>query len=166
MFEYAYLEKLIKACEAGIKETRYGIEYITAVQENLDFWLNTKNNKANQDLKPKNGTYVIIRCTATKNEEWTNIGFMIFDNDGKQILCRIGPLSRAIYRGDLTEETQKFVDLNQYGKKYQTIDDVYRSLDSLGHLMGKIQITMPRMIKLEQENYQSIYHSFILGLER
>jgi hypothetical protein len=166
MYQDCAIDGFIEACELGLKETRYGDDYIAAVQANLDFWLGVKESRKINPYNPnaprsKAGNYVIIRATAHVGyDEWTNIGCLIFDHDGKQVFHRMGPFGRAIYRGDLRPG---YISKEHY-KLYDHIDDVHQALQSDGHFMSSIQMTKPRITHLGEEEFESTYHDFVLAL--
>lgn len=166
MYQDCAIEEFISDCQEGLLMIGYGEDYIAAVQANLDFWLRVQEDRKTNPWNPdaprtKAGNYVIVRATRHVGfGEWTNIGCLVFDHDGKQVFHRMGPFGRAIYRGDLRPG---YVRKDHY-KLYDDIEDVRQALRSDGHFMSYIQMTEPRITHLGEENYESIYHDFVLGL--
>lgn len=166
MFQKSAIEGFITACIKGLTNKHYGTEYISAVQRNLTYWQSVVANRAGiPDTDDPWGNYVIVHASHHPSSgERTNIGCMIFDQLGNQVFRRMGPFDRAAYRGD--------INLNQYAggeslidyRKDMDLDDIKRALESMGHAMSSIQMTEPRMTRLSEECYESIYHNFVLGL--
>jgi hypothetical protein len=169
MFQDCGIEEHIDACHAGIADVRYGDEYRAAVLRALQYWQGIQTKRITEPYDPGSagprvaGKYVIVRCTHhVSSDEWTNIGCLVYDQDGKQIFARMGPYDRAIARGDLHPEYAEHLD--SYPKTVEHIEQVERSMTSLGHFMSSIQMTAPRPCILHEENSESIYLNFVLGL--
>ena len=137
---------------------------LDAYQQCIDFWVEALKTPYDTDQPQTWGSYVVMRASHhPSTDEWTNIGVMVYDKDGKQIWAKMGPFDRAIARGDLTAHTAKGCD--QRHKAYESIEQVKRALESLGHAMSSIQITEPRATAIDPECCWSIYQSFVLGVD-
>ena len=108
------------------------------------------------------GQYVIVRTTRRlSSDEWTNIGVMVFDENGKKVFNRIGPYERAIKRGDMRSEPSwlpSYCDLNA------TLEDIKKTLTHDGHYMSSIQMTEPRGTNIDPECCWHIYEDMVLAV--
>lgn len=153
------IEKLRKALGTATGD------HIAALEEVIAFWKEAIKTPYDTDNTRLWGKYVVVRTThSVSSDEWTNIGVIIFDSEGKQIWAKMGPFDRAIRRGDLDIHDEQHTRGKELPKAYQTLEQVERALQSMGHAMSSIQITPPRATSVDIECCWSIYDDFILGL--
>ena len=163
MHQITYIQEIVKECEEGlVKYAHLGAKYTNAINQAIDYWKSVIKNRSDVQEERKAGSYVIVFARNHKtNDEITNIGIMVFDEEGKLVFRRMGPFDRAIYRGDLNPSYIEYLD--KYGENY-TLEIVKQALESDGHYMSSIQMSQPRKLILHEENYESTYQSFVLGL--
>lgn len=150
-----YLDRLRKSVN-DLPE--YDEEFQIAVKNAVKYW---EDNYQENPSYGKAGQYVIVHAkNFYSNNEWTNIGVIVFDENGKKVFDRMGPFGRAIGRGDLKVFQTQF--LPDYAKRFETLDDVKQSLGSTGHAMSNVQITEPLFIRLHEQCFEQLYQRCVL----
>ena len=119
---------------------------------------------SNEPYSELGGSYVVVRCCNDSGvDEWTNVGVMVYDCDGRQVWARMGPYHRAKMRGDFPDFlTEKMLD--NYPSTKRHIGDVYLSQSSQGHAMGQVQMKKPLPLILDERACYSLYLKLVVGL--
>jgi hypothetical protein len=102
---------------------------------------------------------------ATSNvvlDEYTNIGIIVFDENGKQFYSRID-ITRAQKRGDLPADCEFTERLKDYPKRFPTTEQVMQALKSTPHAMSCVQITEPLGTVL-RESHDDLFERLVLGV--
>lgn len=106
------------------------------------------------------GTYTVVRAARNPaTGEWTNIGVIVFNENGDRVYARMG-FDRAIARGDISPEVA--ARMGEYFKCYDHVDQVHRALESLGHMMSSIQVRGP-LKTMMRESHDDLFGYFVLG---
>lgn len=110
-------------------------------------------------MSKKYGKWVKIRVTKNPSlDEWTNVGVMVFDEYGKRIYGKMN-FDRAIQRGDAS---YWILERDKEYERYNTLEDVDRALNSMGHAMSSIQVTEPLPSAI-RDNYDDLFRLMVLG---
>lgn len=111
----------------------------------------------------KYGKYVKVRVTRdVVLDEWTNVGIIIFDDNGKQVYSKLD-FTRAYEKKDLTQEGRK-KDITAFVEIFQTLEQVKRALNSTGHMMSSVQLTDPEATALDSD-FDHLFRRLVLGYD-
>jgi hypothetical protein len=91
----------------------------------------------------KAGHYVVVRAGDVPRDEWTALGVICFDDEGRQTFSRFDT-SRAIQRGDLPDAESMRNYIDGYAAEVPTLDAVKERRETTAHAMSFIQMTEPR----------------------
>jgi hypothetical protein len=162
------IAKMISTIERHMLLSPNSSETNEALLECDKFWLREEAERQktpyNPDAKSEWGKYVVIRASHDQlTDEWTNIGVMVFNKAGERVFCKIGPMQRAIARGDLNQGCG--VDsFEAISERYQTMEDVEQALRSDGHYMSNIQLTGPRGTNIDLECCYQLWQKMVMGI--
>jgi hypothetical protein len=109
------------------------------------------------------GHYVIIHVVGPNVDEVTNVGVILFDENGLQCDARVDNLDRAMQRGDLCSKCGWEEMLKSYPSHFPGIRAVNTAISKTGHAMSKIQCTGPRPTALLPNIMNEIWENFIGG---
>ena len=109
----------------------------------------------------KYGKYVLIVATHDITlGEHTNIGLMLFDENGNLVNIKVND-ERAKIRGDLFRDYKTDYLEDFYKERFKTLNDVYRIQDSLAHNMSIIHTLSPCGTRLDQ--FDRLFERLVLG---
>lgn len=85
--------------------------------------------------------YCVIRAVDGETGDSTNIGVIVFGEDGKQHGHRIAPMTRAIRRGDLQGDAVEWgARVEDLATSLDCLDSYNRLVDSMGHAMSCLKV--------------------------
>lgn len=80
-----------------------------------------------------------VITTKSENGDRTNIGVVVFSNDGKQFGCRIAPIAFAKHRGDWPEDDDgEWV--KGWAEEWATVELYKKRIETTGHAMSFLQL--------------------------
>lgn len=108
--------------------------------------------------------YVINHNRVT---EHTNVGVLIYGDDGKLFGHRVEGPERAVARGDLAAERTDYINAEYFSALCQqkaTVDTLKRTFESMGHAMSSVQFRdLLPTITADQEALDRLFNTFVLG---
>lgn len=86
------------------------------------------------------GTYYIAVIGDPLRKEWTNVGVIVFDEEGNQYEEYMDTVDRAVQRGDLTSKCGWVERLASFAQNFPNVESVKKSMESTGHAMSRLRI--------------------------
>ncbi len=121
-------------------------------------------------MTDKYGQYTILKLVdQARVTEHCNVGVLLFDHDGKNMSYRADTNERALRMGVIGPEwaeTLTVLDFEQRLKGMHDIDQLMKTLNSMGHAMSTIQFREPLPYLIRPGDIDWIFDSFVLGKKR
>lgn len=115
----------------------------------------------------KYGHYTVLRIVdQVRFTEHCNVGILLFDHEGRNAGCKADTNARAIRMGVLHEdwiEHLNIVDFENRMQRMQDMDQLKKTLSSMGHAMSMIQFRDPLPCLTRQGDLDRLFDSFVLG---
>lgn len=108
------------------------------------------------------GQYTVVRVGNAANDEWTNVGVIVFGADGRQAAVRLDTLERAIQRGDWQREWAH-IDLAAYVEGVGDVVTLNQRLERVSHAMSVVQCRQPYPTLLSHDVVERLYATFVTG---
>ncbi len=113
------------------------------------------------------GQYTILSIVDhNRVTEHCNVGALLFDGDGNNMAFRADTNDRAIRMGVLDPkwaETISILDFEQRLRGMQNVDQLRKTIGSMGHAMGMVQFREPYPYLIRPGDLESIFNHFVLG---
>ncbi len=113
------------------------------------------------------GHYSVLRVVDhTRVTEHCNVGVVLFDQDGKNMSYKADTNDRALRMGVMQPEwaeTWTILDFEQRLKGMQDLDQLKKTLESMGHAMSFIQFREPLPFMIREGDLESLFNTFVLG---
>jgi hypothetical protein len=120
--------------------------------------------------KAKYGNYSILKIVdQVRHDECCNVGAILFDENGQNCGYKADTNERALRMGIMQPEWAEhsnILDFERRLKGMQNMDQLTKTLESMGHAMSYIQFRNPLPTLLYEGCLESIFNSFVLGKRR